>query len=89
MEHQEYFALIQKEVKAEVGLTPVEFIRSIRLNEAKSLLSSQDITVSEVAYSVGFNNLSYFSRSFKTEFGCLPSGFGGLNSGERNNPSFS
>lgn len=64
---------LQKEIKTEVGMTPVEFIRSIRLNEAKNLLSAEDITVSEVAYSVGFNNLSYFSRSFKTEFGVLPS----------------
>lgn len=63
---------LQKEIKTETGLTPVEFIRSLRLNEAKNKLSDYRQTVSEVAYSVGFNNLSYFSRSFKTEFGMLP-----------------
>jgi len=63
----------QREIKDAVGLTPVEFIRSLRLNEAKKKLSDYKLTVSEVAYAVGFNNLSYFSRSFKTEFGVLPS----------------
>ena len=64
---------LQREIKDVVGLTPVEFIRSLRLNEAKKRLSDYKQTVSEVAYAVGFNNLSYFSRSFKTEFGMLPS----------------
>lgn len=63
----------QKEIKEATGLTPVEFIRSIRLNEAKRLLESSNYSVSEIAFSVGFNNLSYFTRSFKTAFGFLPS----------------
>lgn len=63
----------QKEIKEATGLTPVEFIRHIRLTEAKKMLSESSISVSEVAYAVGFNNLSYFTRSFKAEFGCLPS----------------
>lgn len=63
----------QKEIKNLTQLTPVEFVRSIRLNEAKKMLGDRKLTISEVAYSVGFNNLSYFTRSFKNEFGVLPS----------------
>lgn len=63
---------LQQEIKEHTGLTPVEFIRSIRLIEAKQRIESSNSSVSEVAYSVGFNNLSYFTRSFKAEFGLLP-----------------
>ncbi len=64
---------LQKEIKELTNLTPVEFVRSIRLNEARRKLEDRSLNVSEVAYSVGFNNLSYFTRSFKSEFGVLPS----------------
>ncbi|GAB5417222.1 MAG: hypothetical protein Crog4KO_20880 [Crocinitomicaceae bacterium] len=63
----------QKEVKELSGLTPVEFVRSLRLYEANQMLRDPSKTISEVAYSVGFSNLSYFTRSFKQEFGVLPS----------------
>ncbi len=63
---------LQQEIKEQTGLTPVEFIRSTRLIEAKKRLETSDYTISEVAYGVGFNNLSYFTRSFKAEFGILP-----------------
>lgn len=63
----------QTELKELTGLSPVEFIRSVRLNEAKKMLHDKKLNISEIAYSVGFNNLSYFTRSFKSEFGFLPS----------------
>lgn len=63
----------QKEVKELSGVTPVEFVRSLRLNEAYRLLGDRSKNISEVAYAVGFANLSYFTRSFKQEFGKLPS----------------
>ncbi|TNE82184.1 MAG: response regulator [Bacteroidetes bacterium] len=64
---------LQRELKAATGLSPAEFIRFVRLEEAKNLLENSKLTVSEVAYSVGFNNLSYFTRSFKTQYDVLPS----------------
>jgi len=64
---------LQKEIKALTALTPVEFVRFIRLVEARKLLKNRKHNVSEVAFHVGFNNLSYFTRSFKAEFGLLPS----------------
>lgn len=63
----------QKEVKELSGVTPVEFVRSLRLFEAHKMLQDPSKSVSEIAYSVGFTNLSYFTRSFKQEFGVLPS----------------
>lgn len=63
---------LQQEIKEHTGLTPVEFMRSARLIEAKNRLETSNVTISEVAYNVGFNNLSYFTRSFKAEFGMLP-----------------
>lgn len=63
----------QKEVKELSGVTPVEFVRSLRLFEAQKQLDDPSKSISEVAYNVGFTNLSYFTRSFKQEFGKLPS----------------
>ncbi|MDX5319917.1 MAG: response regulator [Bacteroidota bacterium] len=64
---------LQRDLKALTGLSPAEFIRYVRLEEAKTLLETSQLTVSEVAYSVGFNNLSYFTRSFKSQYDVLPS----------------
>ncbi len=49
------------------------YIRSIRLHHALELLKTMDLTISEIAYEVGFTNLSYFSRVFTEEFGERPS----------------
>ena len=63
----------QKEIKDASGLSPVELVRSVRLHEAHRLLLEKKLSVSEIAYAVGFNNLSYFTRCFKSEFGVVPS----------------
>ncbi|MBR2128037.1 MAG: response regulator [Bacteroidales bacterium] len=55
------------------GKTPVEFIRAIRLKRAASLLETDGVYVSEVAYMVGFNSPKIFAGHFKDEFGCSPS----------------
>ena len=64
---------LYKKVFTETGQTPVELIRSIRLKKAAQLLLKSKLNVSTIAYEVGFNNLSYFARVFKEEFGILPS----------------
>ena len=55
------------------GKTPIEFIRHVRLKRAAQLLKNGDMTVSEVAYEVGFNSPKYFSKYFKAEYDKLPS----------------
>ncbi len=58
------------------GMTPNNYIRKIRLTEAKRLLEEEEnITVAEVSYKTGFSNPYYFSRCFKQEFGIPPSTF--------------
>lgn len=55
------------------GITPLEFIRVLRLKRAAQLLVKSQLSVSEVAYQVGFNDPRYFSMQFKKEFKVLPS----------------
>ena len=64
---------LHRKLKALVGLTTTEFIRSQRLKMATILLMRNDISISEVCYSVGFNDLSYFSKCFKEVYACTPS----------------
>ena len=64
---------VYRKIKALTGQTAVEFIRTIRLKRAAQLLKQQKLTVSEVTYLVGFNDLQYFRTSFRKLFGVNPS----------------
>jgi len=64
---------LYRKIKAITGRSTAVFIRSIRLQHAKDLLLVTDKTVSEIAYEVGFNDPSWFSRAYKEEFGFAPS----------------
>jgi len=64
---------LHRKLTALVNLSPTAFVRSLRLNRAASLILQKSGTISEIAFEVGFNNLSYFSRSFREQFGVLPS----------------
>ncbi|TWI80142.1 signal transduction histidine kinase [Lacibacter cauensis] len=55
------------------GQTPVEFIRSVKLDKAAHLLETSELTIAEIAYSVGFSTPNYFAKSFKAKFNMLPS----------------
>lgn len=60
-------------LKKITGLSTTEYIRTIRLNKAKQILETGNYTVSEVAYKVGFEEPTYFSKSFKKFFSINPS----------------
>lgn len=63
-------------LKEELGLTFSAYLNKLRLTEAARLLSeNEDANVSEIAYSVGYNNVSYFNKLFKNEYGCAPKTF--------------
>ncbi len=64
---------LYRKIKALTEKSTAVFMRSIRLQYAKELLINTDKSVSEVAYEVGFNDPSWFSRAFKDEFGFSPS----------------
>ena len=57
------------------SLTPMDFVRNIRLKYACALLAEGKLNVSEVAYSVGFSDPQYFAKCFKEAFKETPSQF--------------
>ena len=61
-----------RKVKALTGLTPVELLRTVRLEKARHLLRTTNEPISQVAYAVGFATPSYFTTCFKQEFGMYP-----------------
>lgn len=63
---------LYRKIKAITGLSPVEFIRNIRLKQGMNMLKNKSVTVSEVAYACGFSNPKYFATCFKEEFGITP-----------------
>ncbi|RAJ87979.1 two component regulator with propeller domain [Chitinophaga dinghuensis] len=67
---------LYRKLKALTNQTTIEFIRSIRLQQAARLLASQQYNVNEVAYMVGFSDVDYFRKWFKKEFNQLPSEYG-------------
>lgn len=64
---------LYRKIKTMTGLSPNEFIRNIRLKHACQLLKDPSISISEVAYLVGFSIPKYFTLCFKTEFNMTPS----------------
>ena len=63
---------LYRKVKALTGSTPVDLLRKARLSQAQRLLQESDLTVSEIAYQVGFASPSYFTKCYKDEFGIVP-----------------
>jgi ABC-type sugar transport system substrate-binding protein/AraC-like DNA-binding protein len=63
---------LYRKVKNLTGSSPVELLRSARLNRAYQILLTTDKSVSEVAYDVGFTAPSYFTKCFKEEYGMVP-----------------
>ena len=62
-------------IKALCGLSPIDYLRLIRLKKAAELLKSGSYRINDVAYVVGFNTPSYFSKCFQKQFGVLPNDF--------------
>jgi AraC-like DNA-binding protein len=68
-------AQLHRKMKEMTGLPISEFIRNMRLEQAVRLLKEQKINVTQVAYSVGFSNVSHFSTVFRRQFGVPPTEF--------------
>ena len=64
---------LYRKLKALTGQSANEFIRTIRLRRAAQLLEQNQLTIAEITYEVGFNDLQYFRECFKKLFGVTPS----------------
>jgi len=62
-------------LKAETGKTGIDLIHAYIISEAKNQLTVAEQSVSEIAYSLGFENPPYFSRLFKKQVGMTPNDF--------------
>jgi signal transduction histidine kinase/DNA-binding response OmpR family regulator len=69
---------LYRKVKAVLGTGVTDFIQSLRLTKARELLLDDTLTVTEVAYELGFSSPSYFSTSFRTRYQISPSEFRAL-----------
>lgn len=66
---------LHRKLKALTNESPGELLRNFRLKRAAQLLSQKTDTVTQIAYQVGFNNLSYFAKCFKALYGVSPSSY--------------
>ncbi|WP_130735106.1 response regulator [Flavobacterium sp. J27] len=64
---------LHRKLKTLLGVSATEFLRTERLKTAVELLKKGNGNISEIAYSVGFNDMSYFSKCFKEMYHCTPS----------------
>ncbi len=63
---------VYRKIKALTGMSAAIYIRHIRLQKAKELLGSSELSIAEIAYRVGFKTPVYFSQAFKETFGESP-----------------
>ncbi len=68
-------AHLNRKLAALSGMKTNQFIRTLRLQRAAELLRRRAGSVSEIAFAVGFNHLSYFAACFKEQYGCSPSDY--------------
>lgn len=64
---------LNKKISALTGKTSSEYVRSIRIKKGAALLTKTQLSISEIAYEVGYTEPKYFSKYFKEEYGILPS----------------
>ena len=66
---------IQEGFKSYYSCSVNDFVQRKRLEIAKKLLSQSDLNISEIAYKVGLNSKSYFSKLFKDRYGLSPTDY--------------
>ena len=64
---------LYRKIKALTGMSTTQFINEIRLKKGKQLILTTKLTISEIAYSIGFNDPAYFTRLFTAYYGKAPS----------------
>lgn len=64
---------LYKRMVSLTGTTPSEYLRAKRIKRAEELIHSDELNISEIAYTVGFNNPRYFTKYFQETYGLTPS----------------
>ena len=65
-------SVLYTKIKQQLGMTPIDFVRHVRIMRACELLKNTDESLSSVAFAVGFSDPKYFSKVFKRETGIVP-----------------
>ena len=65
-------SVLYLKIKQQLGMTPIDFVRHVRIMRACELLKDTDDSLTSVAYAVGFSDAKYFSKVFKRETGIVP-----------------
>lgn len=66
-------SVLYSKIKQSVGMTPIDFVRHIRIMRACELLQQTNDSLTNIAFEVGFSDPKYFSKVFKKEMGIVPS----------------
>ena len=66
---------IGRHIRELTGMSPLEYITALRLQEAISLIRQSDYSIKEIAAETGFANANYFAKVFRKKFGCSPTAF--------------
>ncbi|MDT4886924.1 TCP pilus virulence regulatory protein [compost metagenome] len=66
---------LHRKLKTLLGVSATEFLRNERIKAAAVLVKKGALNISEIAYNVGFNDVSYFSKCFKETWGVTPSDY--------------
>lgn len=72
-QHCMSYSAFSRKIKGVTGMTANELIRKLKLQRAEKMLLSRKYSITEIAYRLGFNNMSHFREYFKAEFGNTPS----------------
>lgn len=75
-------AQLHRKMKEITGIATGDFIRNLRLEQAARLIKEKEINVTQVAYTVGFNNQTHFSTVFKKHFGMSPTEYAANHGGQ-------
>ena len=70
---------LHRKLKPILNKTPADYIRSKRMEHAKKLIETTDLTIGEICFQVGFQSQSHFSKAFVAHFGMLPTAYKNMN----------
>ena len=76
-------AQLHRKMKEITGISTGDFIRNLRLQQAERLIRENKINITQVAYTVGFNNQSHFSTVFRKYYGMTPTEYAAKHAGEK------